>query len=81
MPLQMEVIHDALQACDLFIAIGSTLQVYPVAGAVPRALDAGARVVIINAGATQFDEVADAVVRLPIGEVLPVLCSADMRGR
>jgi len=38
-------------------------------------------VVIINAGATQFDEVADAVVRLPIGEVLPVLCSADMRGR
>ncbi len=79
-----EVIERAMTVAaegDLFIAIGSTLQVYPVAGAVPRALDAGARVVIINAGATQFDEVADAVVRLPIGEVLPVLCSADMRGR
>lgn len=59
---------------DLFIAIGTTLQVYPVAAAVPRALDAGARLVIVNAEATQFDDVADAVVRLPIGEVLPGLC-------
>jgi NAD-dependent deacetylase len=49
-----------------------------VAGAVPKALDAGARVVIINAEATQFDDVADAVVRLPIGEVLPRLFGADV---
>ena len=63
---------------DLFIAIGTTLQVYPVAAAVPKALDAGARVVIINAEATQFDDVADAVVRLPIGEVLPRICGADV---
>ena len=78
-----EVIERAMIVAaegDLFIAIGSTLQVYPVAGAVPRALDAGARLVIINAGATQFDDVADAVVRLPIGEVLPEICSADFRG-
>lgn len=59
---------------DLFLAIGSTLQVYPVAAAVPKALDAGTRLVIINAQPTQFDDVADAVVRLPIGEVLPGLC-------
>jgi NAD-dependent deacetylase len=74
-----EVIERALRVAeegDLFIAIGSTLQVYPVASAVPRALDAGARLLIINAGATQFDEVADAVVRMPIGEVLPGLCAA-----
>jgi NAD-dependent deacetylase len=44
----------------------------------PKALDAGARVVIINAEATQFDGVADAVVRLPIGEVLPRICGADV---
>lgn len=61
---------------DLFIAVGSTLQVYPVAAAVPRALDAGARLLIINAEATQFDDVADAVIRAPIGEVLPRLCAA-----
>jgi NAD-dependent deacetylase len=61
---------------DLFLAIGTTLQVYPVASAVPRALDAGARLLIINAEPTKFDDVADAVVRLPIGDVLPRLCSA-----
>jgi NAD-dependent deacetylase len=76
-----EVIERAMTVAgegDLFIAIGTTLQVYPVAGAVPKALDAGARVVIINAEATQFDDVADAVVRLPIGEVLPRLFGADV---
>lgn len=74
-----EVIERAMRVAaegDLFIAIGSTLQVYPVAAAVPRALDAGARLLIINAEPTQFDEVADAVVRVPIGEVLPLLCGA-----
>ncbi len=73
-----EVIDRALRVAsegDLFIAIGSTLQVYPVAAAVPRALDAGARLLIINAEATQFDDVADAVIRMPIGEVLPRLCA------
>lgn len=72
-----EVIDRAMTVAgegDLFIAIGTTLQVYPVAAAVPKALDAGARLVIINAEATQFDDVADAVVQLPIGEVLPRLC-------
>ena len=76
-----EVIERAMAVStegDLFIAIGTTLQVYPVAAAVPKALDAGARVVIINAEATQFDDVADAVVRLPIGEVLPWICGADV---
>ena len=78
-----EVIERAMTVAaegDLFIAIGTTLQVYPVAGVVPRALDAGARVVIINAEATQFDDVADAVVRLPIGEVLPRICGLDVSG-
>jgi len=71
-----EVIDRALRSAaeaDLFFAIGSTLQVYPVAGAVPMAKQAGARVVIVNAEPTQFDDIADAVFREPIGRVLPVL--------
>ena len=61
---------------DVFLAVGSTLQVYPVAAAVPRALDAGARLIIVNAQPTAFDDVADAVIRMPIGEALPRLCRA-----
>lgn len=56
---------------DLFLAIGSSLQVYPAAGLVPAAAAAGARVVIVNAQPTAFDDVVDAVLREPIGEVLP----------
>jgi NAD-dependent deacetylase len=72
-PLVPEVIDRALRTAaeaDLFLAIGSTLQVYPVAGAVPRAKAAGARLVIVNAERTQFDDVADIVIRRQIGEVL-----------
>ena len=77
-PLVPEVIDRAMQAAgeaDLLLAIGSTLQVYPVAGAVPRAKAAGARIVIVNAEPTQFDDIADAVIRRQIGEVLPALCA------
>jgi NAD-dependent deacetylase len=71
-----EVIDAAMRAAeeaDLFLAIGSTLQVYPVAGAVPLARAAGAKLVIINAEPTQFDDIADAVFRDSISEVLPGL--------
>ena len=62
---------------DLLMAIGTSLQVYPVAAAVPTALAAGARVVIVNAEPTPFDDDVDAVVRTPIGAVLPLLCRAS----
>jgi len=73
------VIERAMRAAeraDLLLAIGTSLQVYPVAGAVPLAKAAGARVVIVNAEPTPFDEIADAVLRQPIGDVLPALCRA-----
>jgi NAD-dependent deacetylase len=76
-PLVPGVIASAMRAAgeaDLLMAIGTSLQVYPVAGAVPIALAAGSRVVIVNAEPTPFDEVVHAVLRQPIGEVLPVLC-------
>jgi NAD-dependent deacetylase len=79
-PLVPEVIDRAMDAAaeaDLLLAIGSTLQVYPVAGAVPRAKSAGARIVIVNAEPTAFDEVADVVFRERIGDVLPALLTGD----
>ncbi len=71
-----EVIDRALRAAaeaDLLLAVGTSLQVYPVASAVPVAKAAGARLVIVNAEPTPFDELADAVFHEPIGEVLPRL--------
>jgi NAD-dependent deacetylase len=68
-----EVIDRALQSAaeaDCLIAVGTSLQVYPVAGAVPAAKEAGARVVIVNAEPTPFDDIADAVIRAPIGATL-----------
>jgi len=75
-PLIPEVIERAMTAAaeaDVLLAVGSTLQVYPVAGAVPLAKQAGARVVIINAQPTQFDDLADALLPGPISLDLPLL--------
>jgi NAD-dependent deacetylase len=63
----------AAQGCDLLLAIGSTLSVYPIAGVVPIAKSAGARIVILNAGPTEMDGMADAVIRGSISELLPLL--------
>jgi NAD-dependent deacetylase len=71
-----EVIDRALKAAqeaDLLLAIGTSLNVYPVAGAVPLAKSAGAKIVILNAEPTPMDDMADAVLRGAIGEVLPQL--------
>ena len=73
-----EVIDRAMTVAgeaDLMLAIGSTLQVYPVAGAVPLAARAGAKVVIVNAEPTGMDEIADALLRGSIGEILPAICA------
>jgi NAD-dependent deacetylase len=61
---------------DLLLAVGSTLQVYPVAGVVPLAKDAGARIVIVNNQPTPMDALADALLREPIADVLPALIAA-----
>jgi len=79
-PLDPAVIDRAMRAArqaDLLLAIGTTLRVYPVAGAVPVAKEAGARIVIVNAEPTPFDDIADAVLRDPIGEILPALSARE----
>ena len=61
----------AARSCDLLLAVGSTLSVYPVAAMVPTAHRAGARIVIMNGSPTEMDELADVVVSGPIGVALP----------
>ena len=66
----------AARRCDLMLAVGTKLSVWPVAGVVPVAKESGARVVIINAEPTDMDALADVVFRGAIREILPRL-SAD----
>ncbi len=71
-----EVIDRAMQAsaeADLFLSVGTSLQVYPIAGAVQIAKRAGARLVIVNADPTPFDDLAEAVFNESISQVLPKL--------
>jgi len=67
----------AARECDLILAIGTTLGVYPIAAMVPTAKEAGARVVIINGESTEMDSLADAVLRGSISEILPRIISAN----
>lgn len=82
-PLVPAVITRAMHAAgaaDLLLAVGTSLQVYPVAAAVPAARAAGARIVIVNAEPTPFDDIADSVLRGEIGAILPRLCEASSAG-
>lgn len=74
--LDPDVLDAAIAAardCELFLAAGTSLTVQPAAGLCLEAVDAGARLVIINAEPTPYDGLADAVLRRPIGETLPRL--------
>jgi NAD-dependent deacetylase len=68
---------DAANGCDLFLAVGSSLQVHPAASLCDRATDAGARLVVVNAEPTPYDAAADAVVRGPISTVLPAIVTGS----
>jgi NAD-dependent deacetylase len=63
--------------CDVFLAVGTSLQVWPAAGLADVAVGSGARLVVVNAEPTPYDELAALVVREPIGSALPRL----VRGR
>ena len=62
---------DAARRCDLLVAVGTNLSVFPIANVVPLAARAGAPVVIVNGSPTEMDELATVVVRGSISEVLP----------
>jgi NAD-dependent deacetylase len=78
-----QVIDRAMLAAtqaEVFIAVGTTLQVYPIAGAVQLARRAGARIVILNAEPTPYDGVADAVFHESISAVLPQITAGRETG-
>lgn len=61
------------ETSDIFLAVGTSLQVEPAASLCGRAVEAGADLVIVNAEPTPYDSIATEVVREPIGEALPRL--------
>jgi NAD-dependent deacetylase len=74
--LDPDVLQRAFEAaadCDVFLAVGSSLTVQPAAGTCGVALESGARLVIVNNEPTPYDDLAHAVLRAPIAEVLPAL--------
>jgi len=66
----MQRAEDMTRSCDLFLAIGSSLVVWPAAGFPLMAKRNGARLVILNRDVTEFDDIADLVVHDDIGTVL-----------
>ncbi|TSA52183.1 MAG: NAD-dependent deacetylase [Actinobacteria bacterium] len=75
--LEPDVIGRALAAseeCDVLLAVGTSLSVYPAANSVPRAKAAGAALIIVNGQPTDMDDRADVVINADISDVLPVLC-------
>ncbi|MER7343370.1 Sir2 family NAD-dependent protein deacetylase [Streptomyces sp. NPDC000075] len=74
--LDPEVLAGAVavaKGCQVFIAVGTTLQVQPAASLAGMAAEAGARLIIVNAEETPYDSLAAEVVREPIGTALPAL--------
>jgi NAD-dependent deacetylase len=71
----MAAAATAADDCDVFLAAGTSLQVWPAAGLVEIAAARGARVVIANAEPTPYDDLADLLVREPLGTALPRLLS------
>ncbi|MEV7008286.1 NAD-dependent deacylase [Streptosporangium sp. NPDC051022] len=66
---------EAAEACEVFVAVGTSLQVQPAASLVMVAAEAGARLVIVNGEPTPYDALADEVIHAPIGEAVPHLCA------
>lgn len=67
---EMNRAHEVTLGCDLFLAIGSSLQVYPAAGFPILAKRHGARLVILNREPTELDQIADLVIHEEIGATL-----------
>jgi NAD-dependent deacetylase len=69
-PKVMDAAIEAASSCDLALAIGSSLSVQPAASLCSVALGSGAALAIVNAQATDYDELATLIVRDPIGPTL-----------
>jgi NAD-dependent deacetylase len=74
-PADLQRAQEAAAACDVMLAVGTSLAVFPVAYLPQIALESGARLAIVNAEPTPMDGLASWVFREPIGEILPELVS------
>ena len=68
---EMQIAQSKTVECDLFIAIGTSLQVYPAAGFPKLAKELSAKLIIINNQPTDLDPIADLVIHEQIGNVFP----------
>ncbi|MFS0693822.1 SIR2 family NAD-dependent protein deacylase [Streptomyces nitrosporeus] len=74
--LDPRVLADATaitKACEVFVAVGTTLQVQPAASLAGTAVEHGARLIVVNAEPTPYDALAEETIREPIGTALPAL--------
>ncbi|NYH54604.1 NAD-dependent deacetylase [Nocardiopsis arvandica] len=74
--LDADVVEEATRAareCDVFLAVGTSLTVHPVAGLCDVAMMSGASLVVVNAEPTPYDDFAAVVLRDPIGKAVPAL--------
>lgn len=76
---EMQMAVEASTDCDLFLAVGSSLVVYPAASLPELAKRKGARLVIVNRTPTPLDDLADLVLREEIGLALPRLVGSESR--
>ena len=78
MPInEVRAAEEETLACDLFIAIGSSLVVYPAAGFPAQAKQNGAKLVILNRDPTSLDRAADLVLNKEIGPTLSAAVDLD----
>ncbi|GJF29269.1 NAD-dependent protein deacetylase 2 [Kitasatospora sp. NE20-6] len=68
------------RACEVFVAVGTLLQVHPAAGLAELAVQNGARLIIVNAEPTPYDPLADELIREPISAALPALVRRIVAG-
>lgn len=69
----MREAEHAVTDAQVFLVIGTSAQVYPAAGLIPFAKQAGARVIEINPEATDYSGMVDSTLRGPAGQILPEL--------
>ena len=72
-PDVLQAAADAAQDCDVFVAVGTTLQVHPVAGLCDVAVRNGAELIIVNAPRPPTTTRRPRLIREPISEALPAL--------
>jgi NAD-dependent deacetylase len=73
---EMRLAEEQTLACDLFIAVGSSLVVFPAAGFPIMAKQNGARLVIVNRDPTEMDRYADLVINAEIGATFEAALAA-----